>query len=83
MWLRFAEARDEGEAFWQRRFYDFNVWSARKVQEKLEYMHANPVKRTLVRHPKDWPWSSWCHYEKGERGLIAMDGLEEGNRKGR
>ena len=28
-------------AFWQRRFYDFNVWSGTKVKEKLEYMHAN------------------------------------------
>jgi REP-associated tyrosine transposase len=49
----------ETAAFWQRRFYDFNVWSARKVKEKLEYMHANPVSRKLVRRPQDWPWSSW------------------------
>jgi hypothetical protein len=39
----------------QRRFYDFNVWSAKKVREKLEYMHRNPVKRKLVSHPKDCP----------------------------
>ena len=25
--------------FWQRRFYDFNVWSARKRIEKLRYIH--------------------------------------------
>jgi putative transposase len=66
--------------FWQRRFYDFNVWSSDKVREKLEYMHANPVKRELVEHPKDWPWSSWSHYENGEEGLIAIDSAigEEG-----
>ena len=58
---------------WQRRFYDFNVWSAKKVREKLEYMHANPVKRQLVEHPKDWPWSSWSYYQKGEDGLITID----------
>src|SRR5436190_24367038 len=29
---------------WQRRFYDFNVWSQRKRVEKLRYMHRNPVK---------------------------------------
>jgi len=28
---------------WQHRFYDFNVWSARKRVEKLRYMHRNPV----------------------------------------
>jgi len=37
--------------FWQRRFYDFNVWSAHKRIEKLRYMHRNPVKRGLVETP--------------------------------
>jgi putative transposase len=45
--------------FWQRRFYDFNVYTRGKIKEKLNYMHANPVTRKLVSHPKDWPWSSW------------------------
>jgi len=36
----------EAKAFWQRRFYDFNVYSAGKLREKLEYMHANPVTRS-------------------------------------
>lgn len=34
-------------AFWQARFYDFNVWSTNKRVEKLRYMHRNPVKRGL------------------------------------
>ena len=63
----------EEEHFWQRRFYDFNVWSAKKIREKLEYMHANPVVRKLVLHPEDWPWSSFCFYAKGETGLIRID----------
>jgi putative transposase len=32
-------------AFWQKRYYDFNVFSQRKHAEKLNYMHNNPVKR--------------------------------------
>ncbi|HEV2386401.1 MAG TPA: transposase [Candidatus Acidoferrales bacterium] len=60
-------------AFWQRRFYDFNVWSEKKLKEKLDYMHLNPVERKLAGHPKDWPWSSWSFYEKGEEGLIRID----------
>jgi putative transposase len=63
--------------FWQRRFHDFNVWSAAKVREKLKYMHHNPVERGLVQSPKDWPWSSWSYYELGEPGLIAIDAVEE------
>jgi putative transposase len=62
-------------AFWQRRFYDFNVWSEKKLKEKLHYMHRNPVDRKLVQHPQDWPWSSWSFYAKGEQGLIRIDEL--------
>jgi len=68
--LAFPCSAGDSTAFWQRRFYDFNVWSERKVKEKLEYMHANPVNRKLVLHPKEWPWSSWSYYTKGEKGLI-------------
>ena len=74
--LAFACDAEEAPAFWQRRFYDFNVWSEKKLWEKLKYMHRNPVTRNLVEHPKDWPWSSWSHYAKGERGLIAIDSLK-------
>jgi putative transposase len=40
--------------FWQRRYYDFNVYSDRKVTEKLRYMHRNPVQRGLVAAPELW-----------------------------
>ena len=62
--------------FWQRRFYDFNVWSRKKRIEKLNYMHMNPVKRKLVVHPKDWPWSSYAFYQRKGQILISMDGPE-------
>jgi putative transposase len=74
--LRFAFQRNDGlPRFWQPRFYDFNVWSARKGREKLEYMHRNPLTRGLVKHPKDWPWSSWSFYEKGEMGFVRIDSV--------
>lgn len=70
---RGADTSSDERHFWQRRFYDFNVWSGKKITEKLDYMHLNPVKRGLVLHPKDWPWSSWSHYANGEKGLIGID----------
>jgi len=39
-------------------------------------MHANPVKRKLVEHPKDWPWSSWSFHAKGESGLVKIDPMD-------
>ena len=73
--LRFPENRPDLRRFWQRRYYDFNVYSKSKLREKLDYMHANPVKEKLVMHPRDWPWSSWRFYERGE-GLMAMNRWE-------
>lgn len=59
--------------FWQRRFYDFNVWSHKKRREKLDYLHFNPVKRGLVRHARDWPWSSYAFYAGTGKGSLAID----------
>ena len=60
--------------FWQRRFYDFNVWShGGEKTEKLQYMHCNPVKRGLVCDPKDWPWSSYRFYAGRNDGLLSID----------
>ncbi len=57
----------------KRRLYDFNVWSSKKLSEKLEYMHANPVKRRLVRHPKEWVWSSYLFHEQKIPVLVRID----------
>ena len=61
------------ERFWQRRFYDFNVYSDAKITEKLAYMHRNPVKRGLVPSPELWRWSSYRTYAFGEPGRVKMD----------
>ncbi|HEY2546084.1 MAG TPA: hypothetical protein VGI46_08470 [Candidatus Acidoferrum sp.] len=73
MSLRFEDDAVEEPHFWQRRFYDFNIWSEKKLREKLEYIHANPVQRKLVLHPREWPWSSWAYYAKGEKRRIRID----------
>jgi putative transposase len=63
---------------WQKRFYDFNVWSERKRIEKLRYMHRNPVKRGLVEQPDQWKWSSFRAYLYGERGTVRVNFQEWG-----
>jgi len=78
--LRRGKAAAQAELFgsaaehvWQRRFYDFNVWSERKRVEKLRYMHRNPVKRGLVLEPEQWPWSSFRDYAYGEAGAVLIN----------
>jgi putative transposase len=61
------------EHVWQRRFYDFNVWTARKRIEKLRYMHRNPVARGLVQEPEQWAWSSHRSYAFEEVGVVLIN----------
>ena len=61
-----------GECFWQKRFYDFNVFTEKKRIEKLRYIHRNPVKRGLVDRVTDWEWSSARHYWLGEDGVVKV-----------
>jgi REP element-mobilizing transposase RayT len=51
---------------WNRRGYDTNVWSGKKIHEKLNYVHNSPVKRGLVAQPGGWPWS-----RRGREILLA------------
>jgi putative transposase len=62
--------------FWQKRFYDFNVFTQKKKIEKLNYMHMNPVKRGLVATPDQWIWSSYSAYHGKGKILIPIDRVE-------
>jgi hypothetical protein len=44
------------------------------TRQKLDYIHANPVKEKLVRHPREWPWSSWAAYV-GHEAMLPIDPL--------
>jgi putative transposase len=65
-------SREWRRAFWQARFYDFNVWSTKKRTEKLRYMRRNPVERGLLELPEQWRWSSYRHYLLGEPALVQV-----------
>jgi REP-associated tyrosine transposase len=58
---------------WQRRFYPFGIYSEKKRLEKLNYMHANPVKRRLAASPDLWPWSSFRFLHLGDDSVLKMD----------
>ena len=69
--------------FWQRRYYDFNVYSDRKVTEKLRYMHRNPVQRGLVSSPELWRWSSYRAFAFLEKGIVKLNWQEDSTEKAR
>jgi putative transposase len=72
--LKLSVARQRREIpFWMARYYDFNVYNPVKREEKLHYMHWNPVRRGLVEVPANWRWSSFTHYATGECGIVEIE----------
>jgi hypothetical protein len=49
------------------------VWSENKREEKLNYIHNNPVKRGLVDEPDQWRWSSYRSYAHQDPGLVRIN----------
>ncbi len=56
---------EETDPAWQARYYPFNVFTEKKLAQKLDYMHLNPVRRGLVVRAVDWKWSSARWYLQG------------------
>ncbi len=60
--------------FWQAGGgWDENVTEPHRIQEIIEYIHTNPVKRGLVERPEDWYWSSARAWLTGHDEPIAID----------
>ena len=54
--------RAERGELWQARFFDRALRTVKEYNDKVEYIHLNPVKAGLVQRPEDWPWSSVREY---------------------
>jgi putative transposase len=61
---------------WQAWYYGFNLCSRRKTEEKLIYMHQNPVRAGLVCQACQWRWSSARHYELGKSVGVKVAWIE-------
>jgi putative transposase len=46
----------------QGRFFDRALRTVKEYNEKVAYIHWNPVKAGLVERPEDWKWSSVHDY---------------------
>jgi putative transposase len=71
--LSFTKRLHHKGSFWQKRYYDRNVRDAGEFDEKLVYIHRNPVSRGLAREPADWKWSSFRHYALREIGIVTIE----------
>lgn len=54
--------RSERGVLLQGRFFDRALRTVKEYNEKVQYIHLNPVKAGLVKRPEDWKWSSAGDY---------------------
>ena len=60
---------------WQEGCHPQGITSAAMLQQKLDYIHNNPVKRGYVDDPAHWRYSSYRNY-MGQGGVLTVTILE-------
>lgn len=62
-----VNAKDRQYQFWERNAYTVDLWSLPVMQQKIDYIHNNPLqdKWQLVQYPEDYKYSSARFYETG------------------
>ena len=56
---------------WQEGSHPELIQGYEMMRQKIQYIHANPVRAGLVENPIDWPYSSAGVYE-GRKGILDV-----------
>lgn len=65
-----------GDRFWYPKSHAFEIESQAKLEEKLNYMHQNPVTAGLVRRAVDWKWSSARWYARRQSVGVPIQWID-------
>lgn len=71
--LEKPQKRGHIHAVWQKDFSSIDLWSPKFIRQKLNYIHLNPVRAGLCKHPAEWKWSSYRAYLPHESGTIPIE----------
>jgi hypothetical protein len=61
--------------FWQNEYHPVELFYNEMMDQKLDYIHENPVKEGVVENPEDYLYSSARDYagKKGQLDVVFMD----------
>ncbi len=62
----------KGRQFWQQKNHPIELWTAEVIDQKVDYIHQNPVKAGFVTEPHQWKYSSAINYSGG-KGILEID----------
>ena len=70
----FVNAKDRQYQFWERNAYCVDLWSLPVIQQKINYIHNNPLqdKWQLVKYAEDYKYSSARFYETGVDDFLLL-----------
>ena len=68
---RLNQRRGRTGAIWQHQFWDRFVRHGKEFNDRLAYMHLNPVRKGLAQRPEDWRWSSYNNFALGKATVTA------------
>jgi len=63
-------------SFWKEQARVIPIYSPKKLERKMDYIHMNPAKRGLVDCPEDYFYSSASYYLKEQKGPLEVDRIE-------
>ena len=61
--------------FWQQHNHPIELSDNRMMDQKLDYLHQNPVEAGFAARPEDYPYSSAIDYAGGT-GLLDIIQIE-------
>ena len=70
-WLLEQFNTPEGNRFWRADNKPIELWSNAVIDQKIDYIHQNPVEEGLVFRAEDYVYSSAIDYA-GEKGLLDI-----------
>ena len=59
--------------FWQQDNHPIELGSLAMMQQKLDYLHENPVKAGIVNEPWHYKYSSGIDYYEDLKGLVPIE----------
>ena len=59
--------------FWQQSNQPIEIWSFKVFEQKLNYIHNNPVESGFVTDPIDWKYSSARNYGNNNQTILEID----------
>jgi REP element-mobilizing transposase RayT len=59
--------------FWQQKNQPIEIWSLKVFEQKLNYIHQNPVKAGFVTDPMDGKYSSARNYGNDDATILEID----------